>query len=118
VWLAVRFTFLGPVVMLQQVGGRKALERTSGLVRHRWWRTALVAVLVWAAVNVVAVLVGLLVLVTATELPLWVVTTAVFACQVILVPLAAIVLTLLYGDAVAQHDEHLEPTAGRVLAGT
>jgi hypothetical protein len=117
VWLAVRFTFLGPVVMLQHVGGRKALERTSRLVRHRWWHTALVAFLVWAGVNVVAVMVGLLLLVTVTELPLWAVTAAVFACQVVLVPLAAAVLTLLYGDAVAQHEEHLEPADGRVLAG-
>jgi hypothetical protein len=117
VWFAVRFTFLGQVVMLQHLGGWKALERTSRLVRHRWWHTALVAVLVWAAVNIVAVLVGLLLLVTVTELPLWAVTAAVFACQVILVPLAAIVLTLLYGDACAQHKEQLEPADGRVLAG-
>jgi hypothetical protein len=60
---------------------------------------------------------GLLLLVTVTELPLWAVTAAVFACQVILVPLAAIVLTLLYGDACAQHEEYLEPANGRVLAG-
>jgi hypothetical protein len=45
------------------------------------------------------------------------VTAVVFACQVILVPLAAIVLTLLYGDAYAQHEEYLEPANGRVLAG-
>jgi hypothetical protein len=59
---------------------------------------------------------GLLLLVTVTELPLWAVTAAVFACQVILVPLAAIVLTLLYGDAYAQHEEYLESANGRVLA--
>jgi hypothetical protein len=46
------------------------------------------------------------------ELPLWAVTAAVFACQVSLVPLAAIVLTLLYGDARAQHEEQLEPADG------
>ena len=117
VWLAVRFTFLGQVVMLEGLGGRKALERSSGLVRHRWLHTAILAILVWAAVNVVAVLIGLLLLVTVTELPLWAVTAAVFVCQVALVPLGAIVLTLLYGDACAQHEEHLEPADGRVLAG-
>jgi hypothetical protein len=116
-WLAVRFTFLGQVVMLEGLGGRKALERSSRLVRHRWLHTALVAVLVWAAVNVAAVLVGLLLLVTVTELPIWAVTAAVFVCQVALVPLGAIVLSLLYGDACAQHEEQLEPADGRVLAG-
>jgi hypothetical protein len=105
VWLTVRFAFLAQVTMLEGCRGRAALRRSGGLVRHRWVHTAVITGLVWVVVNVAAALVGLLLLVTFTGLPLWVVTLAGVMCQVLLTPLGAIALTLLYGDARAEHDE-------------
>jgi hypothetical protein len=110
VWLAVRYLFLPQTVMLDGLGGRPGLRHSGALVRRRWWHTVTVAVLVWAAVTVVAVAVGLLLLVTVTALPLWVVSAVAAACYIALLPLAAIVLTLLYGDARAALDQRRPST--------
>lgn len=105
VWLAVRYQFLAHVVVLEGTAGLPALRRSGGLVRHRWWHTAVIAALVWAGVHVAGVIVGLLLLIVTPQLPLWVLTIVVVVCQIVLVPLGAIMLALLYGDARAKHDE-------------
>lgn len=53
--------------------------------------------------------VGVILLVGVAGLPLWVFSGLATLVYVVIVPLAAISMTLLYGDAVAQH-EH-EPRA-------
>ncbi|MGZ4638435.1 MAG: Vps62-related protein [Actinomycetes bacterium] len=116
VWLTVRFQFLAQVTMLEGLRSRQALARSGALVRHRWLHTALVAALVWVVVQVVALGIGLLLLVAFTGLPLWSVSLAVVGCQVVLTPLGAIVLTLLYGDACAEHGGRVRPADGRVLS--
>jgi hypothetical protein len=51
------------------------------------------------------VIVGLLVLTVFSSLPLWSLTAVVTAVGAIVMPIGAIALTFLYGDARAQADE-------------
>jgi Vacuolar protein sorting-associated protein 62 len=106
-WLTVRFQFLGQIVMREDLSGSAARARAGELVRHRWWHTAVVALIVWAGIHALGVLLGLLLLVAFTSLPLWTITAVVLVAQIALTPLGAIALTMLYGDAVAQREEEL-----------
>jgi hypothetical protein len=54
---AVLFAFVSPVVLIEGIGGRAALERSTALVRSDWLRVALV-LLAFAVVRGVAQLVG------------------------------------------------------------
>jgi hypothetical protein len=101
-WLTVRFQFLGQIVMREDLTGSAARARAGELVRHRWWHTALVALIVWAGIHALGVLLGLILLVSFTSLPLWTITVIVLVAQVALTPLGAVALTLLYGDAAAE----------------
>jgi hypothetical protein len=96
--------------MLEGLRGVPALRRSGALVRGRMLHTAVVAALALLAASATGVLLGLLLLIAFTGLPLWVVSATALACQVALVPLAATVLTLLYGDASAS----IEQPAGAV----
>jgi len=113
-WLTVRFQFLGQIVMRENLSGSAARMRAGRLVRHRWWHTAVVAVIVWAGINALGVLLGVLALVFFTSLPLWTITAIAMVVQVALTPLGAVALTLLYGDAAAQREEEVEATPALV----
>ena len=104
-WLVVRYQLMGPVAMLEQGSADDLRLRASGLVRHRWWHTAVFALGIWAGIHAIGVAIGLLVLVAATGLPLWAGSLVVMAVEVALTPLGGIALTLLYGDAAVEHDE-------------
>jgi hypothetical protein len=104
-WLTVRYQYLGQIVMREGCGGSAARRRTGDLVRGRWWHTAVVVVLIWAGIHALGILIGLILLVSFTSLPLWSLTLIVLVVEVALTPLGAIALTLLYGDAAAEHDE-------------
>jgi hypothetical protein len=111
-WLTVRYQFVGQVTMLEGAGGSRARHRSSSLVRHRWWHTAIFTLLVWSGIQLTGVLLGLILLITFTGLPLWTISLAVLVVQIALTPLGAISLTLLYGDAVAEgaiRSDELEP---------
>jgi hypothetical protein len=110
-WLTVRFQFLGQIVMREELSGTTARRRAGALVRHRWWHTAFVALLIWAGVQSLGVLLGLVLLITFTTWPLWTITVIVLVVQVALTPLGAVALTLLYGDAAAQREEELTTPA-------
>ncbi len=113
-WLTVRCQFVGQVVVIEQSRGARARRRSSALVRHRWWHTAMFALLIWSVIHAVGVLLGLLLLVTVTGLPLWTVSLVGLLAEIALTPLGAIALTLLYGDARAEQAEQLaEQTAAR-----
>jgi len=103
VWLFVRWQFTAQVVMLKGLGGRQALARSASLVKKRWFHTALVTVLALGAVGVVGMIVGLVLLILFTGLPLWVLSAVIALVDVLVMPYAALVLTYLYGDAVASH---------------
>jgi len=55
--LAVLFAFVSPVVLIEGIGGRAALERSTTLVRSDWLRVALVLV-AFAVIRGVAMIVG------------------------------------------------------------
>ena len=108
IWLTVRYQLVGQAVMLDGLGGRAARRRSSGLVRHRWWHTAMFTVLLWGGVHLAGVVLGLVMLVAFTSLPLWTITLAVLVAQVALTPLGALAITLLYGDARSELEEQAE----------
>ena len=103
VWLFVRWLFTAQVVMLEGAGGRQALARSASLVKRRWFHTALVALLALGAVGAVGMIVGLVLLIVFTGLPLWALSAVIALVDVLVMPFAALVLTYLYGDAVASH---------------
>jgi hypothetical protein len=107
----VRYQFVAHAVMYEGRDGRDALDRSSQLVRGRWFHTALVTGILNAAIGATALLVALVLLVVATEVPLWVFSILVSVVYVCVVPLAALAMTLLYGDAVAEQEgaERAEP---------
>ncbi len=55
--LAVLFAFVSPVVLIEGIGGRAALERSTTLVRSDWLRVALV-LLAFGVVRAVAQIIG------------------------------------------------------------
>jgi hypothetical protein len=101
----VRYQLLAPVVMLEGHDGRAALARSSRLVKGRWWNTAIMVTAIHGALAVGGVAVGLVLLLVLTSLPLWLLSSLVTLVGALFMPLGAIALTLLYGDAVAQHAE-------------
>lgn len=103
-----RYQFLAQATMLEGRSGPGALSRSSRLVRGRWWHTALVVTILNGAVVVVAGAIGLLVLVTLRP-PFWVLTALILTIEVLAFPLVAIILTLVYGDAVAEHSADEAP---------
>ena len=98
----VRYQFLGQVVMADGCDGRGALARSSELVRGRWFHTAVVATALNGGMGLLALFVSLIVLIVAVGIPLWLFSGLVSLVYAVAVPLAAIAMTLLYGDAVAQ----------------
>ena len=102
------------LVLLAMSGGAVLALPLAGAVIHRIGtaRTVQYAAVVCAtglvlfglAPGVPVLALGLLLLITVPGLPLWAVSAAVVACQAALTPAGAICLTLLYGNARAQHD--------------
>jgi hypothetical protein len=110
VFLLVRYQFIAQTVMLEGLDGRRALRRSGRLTNRRWLHTAVVSAGINGLVLVSAVIAGLLLLVLVPSLPLWAFSALAAIVYAVLVPLGAISMTLLYGDAVAEH-EHLPPAA-------
>ena len=100
----VRYQLSAQAVMLEDRNGRRALERSTELVDGRWFHTALVSAALNGLVVISGTLVAVLLLVLASGIPLWLFSGLVSLVYAILVPLAAIALTLLYGDAAAEHE--------------
>lgn len=107
----VRYQFLAQAVMYEERDGRDALDRSSELVRGRWFHTAVIAGVLNAAIGLTALVVALVLLIVATNVPLWLFSILVSIVYVCVVPLAALAMTLLYGDAVAEQEgaERAEP---------
>jgi hypothetical protein len=105
IWLLVRYQFMAHVVVTEGRNGRGALARSSGLVAGRWWYTAAVVAVVNLLVAATGMVVGLLLLVVAADIPLWLYSGLVTLVLALIVPLAAVAQTLLFGDAVARQRE-------------
>ncbi len=101
-WLLVRFQFLAQAVVIEGHDGRGALRRSGALVQGRWWHTALLVGLFNLLVGVSALVAGLLLLVVAAGIPLWLFSALISLVNALIVPLAAVAMTLLFGDAVAE----------------
>jgi hypothetical protein len=106
-WLTVRYQYLGQIVMREDLAGAEARRRAGDLVRHRWWHTAVIVILVWAGIHAIGILLGLILLIAFTSLPLWTLTVIVLVVEIALTPLGAIALTMLYGDAAAEREEEI-----------
>jgi hypothetical protein len=102
----VRYQFMSQSVMLAGSSGAEALGHSSQLVRGRWWHTALFVTIVTVVVGGAGLAVGVVLLVIFTGLPLWALSSIVVLVDVLVMPLAAVAMTLLYGDAVAVRQEH------------
>jgi hypothetical protein len=101
-WLLVRFQFLAQAVVTEGHDGRGALRRSAELVTGRWWHTAVMVGLFNLLVGVSALITGLLLLVVAAGIPLWLFSALISLVYALIVPLAAVAVTLLFGDAVAE----------------
>ena len=101
VWLLIRYQFLGQTVMLEDRDGREGLRLSGSVVDGRWVHTAFLVAFIDLTVVAVAFSVGLLMLVLIAGLPLWAFNILTSAVLAVLVPLAAIANTLIYGDRVA-----------------
>jgi hypothetical protein len=109
IWFLVRYQFMAQVVVTEDRNGKDALARSSELVEGRWFHTAAIVASINFIVATSGVVVGLLLLVLVTGIPLWLfsgVTTLVLA---LIVPLAAVAQTLLFGDAVAEYQGDTAP---------
>jgi len=101
----VRYQFSAQVVVLESLDGTRALQRSSDLVRGRWWHTALMIAIFNALPLATSFIVGLLLLLAVAGLPLWLFSTVMALVYAVLVPLTATAQTMLYGDAVAELQE-------------
>jgi hypothetical protein len=98
----VRYQFVPQTIMFGDCDGRGSLRRSTDLVRGRWWHTALVTAVINASTTATALFVGLLLLVVVSGIPLWIFSALISLVYVLVAPLAAIAMTLLYGDARAE----------------
>ena len=98
----VRYQFLAQAVMLEGLDGRQSLDRSSELVKGRWWHTAWLI----GSFNVIIIVTGfvfsLLLLLLLPSLPLWLFSAIAALVNAFVVPFVAVAQLLLYGDAVAQ----------------
>jgi hypothetical protein len=101
----VRYQMAPQVIMLEGLNGRDALRRSSELVRGRWWHTAVVLGAFNAVVALVALGLGLLILVLIPQIPLWLFTAIIPVVNAVIVPIAAVAQTLLYGDMIASRED-------------
>ena len=102
VWLLVRFQLMPQAVVTEQLSGRRGLARSAELVKGRWWHTALMVGLFNGLVLASGMIVGLLLLVAVSGIPLWLFSGLITLVFALIVPLAAVAQTLLFGDAVAE----------------
>jgi hypothetical protein len=115
----VRYQFMPHVVVVEGEDGRGALARSSALVSGRWLHTAAAVMVINGLVTLAGWGIGLLILVVFTGVPLWLFSALITLVYALVAPVAAIAMTLLYGDAVAQDDGVVgEPAASVTSAGT
>ncbi len=109
IWFLVRYQFMPQVVVTEHRTGKEALSRSTELVRGRWWHTAIVIGSINVLVGASGLIVGLLLLVLVAGIPLWLFSGLITLVYALIVPLAAVAQTLLFGDAVAEKRGLVEP---------
>ena len=101
----IRYQFLPQAVVAEDLGGRDALARSTDLVKGRWWHTAAMITIFHVIILLSGSITGLLLLLVLTELPMWLFSGLITLVYALIVPLAAVAQTLLYGDAVAASED-------------
>ncbi len=101
----IRYQFMPQAVILDDLGGREGLARSTDLVRGRWWHTAVMITLFNMLIALSGMIVGMLLLLIIAGIPLWAFSGLVTLVYALIVPLSAVAQTLLYGDAVAENDK-------------
>jgi hypothetical protein len=99
----IRYQFLPQAVVLDGVDGRGGLDRSSDLVKGRWFHTATMITVFNGLVVASGMVVGLLMLVLFARIPLWLFSAMMPLVYALIVPLTASGQTMLYGDAVADN---------------
>lgn len=102
VWLIVRLAHTPTVIVIENRRPLAALKRSFTLVSKRWWRTLLVFALAVGSVVVLVQVSTLAILMLGKGLPLALVSVLGSAIGTMFLPFVAVVVTLLYGDAVAE----------------
>jgi hypothetical protein len=97
----VRYQLIAHAIAHENADAKGALRRSSELVKGRWLRTAFVTMSLHGIVFLTAMAVSMPLLLAFTSIPLWLFSILVSLVYVFVVPLAAIAMNLLYGDAVA-----------------
>jgi hypothetical protein len=114
-WLAVRWSFLAQVVVLEETSGVAGLHRSAQLVRESWWRVASMILFVTILALLLGPLLGtvLLFITNASFNFINLVSSLVYA---FVLPYAAIATTYLYYDLrVADQQRVASAGAGDVL---
>jgi hypothetical protein len=100
----VRYQFMPQAVMLEDLDGRRGLARSTELVSGRWWHTAVVIGSFNGLFVIIGLVFSLLLLLLLPSMPLWLFSAAVALINGLVVPFVAVAQTLLYGDAVVEHE--------------
>jgi hypothetical protein len=103
IWLAVRWSVAAPALLAEEIGPARALGRSFGLVKGRWWPTfgALICmyILISIAQFIVVSLMGVIFATSGSQVVVAVVLTILTAiASAITYPLQAAVFTLIYFD--------------------
>jgi hypothetical protein len=97
----VRYQLIAQVIVHEETDARGSLQRSTELVRGRWVHTALAAAAINGMMFATVTGLSLLLLVGAASIPLWAFSALASLLYMLVAPLAAIAMNLLYGDAVA-----------------
>lgn len=97
----VRYQLMPQVIVHEETDARGSLQRSTELVHGRWLHTAFAATAINGMVFVTVMGLSLLLLVGAASIPLWAFSALVTLLYILVAPLAAIAMNLVYGDAVA-----------------
>jgi hypothetical protein len=97
----VRYQLMPQVIVHEETDARGSLQRSTELVHGRWLNTAFAATAINGMVFVTVMGLSLLLLVGAASIPLWAFSALVTLLYILVAPLAAIAMNLVYGDAVA-----------------
>lgn len=101
----VRYQFVAHAIANEDADAKGSLQRSSELVRGRWFHTAVVVSVINSIIFFTVMGLSLLLLVVATSIPLWMISALVTLMYIVVAPLAAIAMNLLYGDAAAVSEE-------------
>jgi hypothetical protein len=110
-WLAIRWSLLAQVAVLEDDPSRGLLRRSSRLVRRHWWRVASVTLFVTGVGLLLGPLIGTLLL-FATNASFDFVNLVSALVYVVALPFVAITTTYLYFDLLVRRQREEEDRTG------